>query len=262
MEYTTLDKRGYRKERSEFFGNMERSSRTTNFKRKTMFKPVENKKVYQQVVDQIQQMILNGTLKAGDKLPAERNMVKLFEVSRTSVREAVRALEILGLVECRHGDGNFIRQDFDTGFFEPLSIMFKLHNGNALELFKIRKMLELEAIPAAIANINAEQRSELESIVNQLEAAQTEKEKVKLDTDFHFKIIEASDNYLLKCFYNAASSLMKSFMTDARKVFLKAEKMNILSALHREIFDAIISGNTTAAQAAITKHFDFVIENY
>ncbi|MFA7183466.1 MAG: FadR/GntR family transcriptional regulator [Victivallales bacterium] len=227
-----------------------------------MFKPVENKKVYQQVADQIQNMILDGRLKAGDKLPAERDMAELFQVSRTSVREAVRALEILGLVECRQGDGNFIRKEFDTGFFEPLSIMFKLHNGNALELFKVRKMLEIEAVSLAVERVNDAQRKELKSILEQLTAAGNEEEKVKLDAEFHFKIIEISDNYLLKCFYNAVSTLMKSFISDARKIFLKAEKSRKLSTLHRDILEAIISGDKTRAVNSLSKHFDFVIENY
>lgn len=230
--------------------------------RTVMFKPVENKKVYQQVVDQIQNMILDGSLKAGDKLPAERDMVNLFKVSRTSIREAIRALDILGLVECRQGDGNFIRKEFNIGLFEPLSIMFKLHNGNALELFKVRKMLEIEAVSLAVEQISAAQRDELKSIMEKLANAETEAEKVKLDAEFHFKIIEASNNYLLQCFYNAVSSIMKSFIGDARKIFLKAEKMNKLSELHQEIYSAIISGNPVRATEAIRKHFDFVIENY
>jgi len=226
-----------------------------------MFKPVENKRVYQQVVDQIQNMIFDGSLKAGDKLPAERDMVKLFEVSRTSIREAVRALDILGLVECRQGDGNFIRKEFDTGLFEPLSIMFKLHNGNALELFKVRKMLEIEAISLAVEQITDTQRDELKFIMERLAKADTEEEKVKFDAEFHFKIIEASNNYLLKCFYNAVSGIMKSFISDARKIFLKAEKMNKLSELHKDIYEAIISGNPEQAKESIRKHFDFVIDN-
>ena len=227
-----------------------------------MFKPVENKKVYQQVVDQIQNMIFDGTLKAGDKLPAEREMVKLFQVSRTSVREAIRALDILGLVECRHGGGNYICKDFDTGFFEPLSVMFKLHNGNALELFKVRKMLELEAVSLAAGQITKQQSDELKSIMEKLSQTDSEDEKVKLDAEFHFKIIEASNNYLLKCFYNAVSGIMKSFISDARKIFLKAEKAKKLSKLHEDIYEAVTSRNPEKAQEAITQHFDFVIENY
>ena len=227
-----------------------------------MFKPVGNKKVYQQVVDQIQNMILDGSLKAGDRLPAERDMVKLFQVSRTSIREAMRALDILGLVECRHGGGNFIRKEFGTGLFEPLSVMFKLHNGNAMELFKVRKMLEIEAVSLATEQMTEAQCAELKSIMERLAQTADEDEKVKLDAEFHFKIIEASDNYLLQCFYNAVSSIMKSFIGDARRIFLKAEKTKKLSELHQEIFDAIISGDSGRAAEAIRKHFDFVIENY
>lgn len=227
-----------------------------------MFKPVENKRVYQQVVDQVQNMIFDGSLKAGDKLPVERDMVKLFAVSRTSIREAVRALEILGLVECRQGNGNFIRKEFDTGLFEPLSIMFKLHNGNAIELFKVRKMLEIEAVSLAVEQISDQQRKELKSIMDKLGKAKSEDEKVRLDAEFHFKIIEASNNYLLKCFYNAVSSIMKAFISDARIVFFKTEKLNKLSELHQDIYEAIISGNSDKAKKAIQKHFDFVIEIY
>ncbi|MDD5697727.1 MAG: FadR/GntR family transcriptional regulator [Victivallaceae bacterium] len=226
-----------------------------------MFKPVANKRIYQQVVDQIQTMILDGRLKAGDKLPAERDLTELFQVSRTSIREAVRALEILGLVECRQGGGNFIRKEFNTGLFEPLSIMFKLHNGSALELFKVRKMLEIEAVSLAAGQITAGQRAELKAVMEELAAAEKEEDKAKLDAEFHFRIMEASGNYLLQCFYNAVSSLMQSFIGDARKIFLKAEKMSILAELHREICNAVVSGQAAPAVAAMRKHFDFVIDN-
>ncbi len=73
-----------------------------------MFSPVQNKRVYQQVAEQVQEMILSGALRPGDRLPSERVMAAEFGVSRNSVREAVRAMEILGFVESRQGGGNFI----------------------------------------------------------------------------------------------------------------------------------------------------------
>ncbi|MCK4981339.1 MAG: FadR family transcriptional regulator, partial [Victivallaceae bacterium] len=134
--------------------------------------------------------------------------------------------------------------------------------GNALELFKVRKMLEIEAVALAVEQITNAQRNELKFIMERLAKADTEEKKVKLDAEFHFKIIEASNNYLLKCFYNAVSSIMKSFISDARKIFLKAEKMNKLSELHKDIYEAIISGDPDKAKESIQKHFDFVIENF
>ena len=78
-----------------------------------MFISVKNKKVYEEVIEQIKDMIYNGILKKGDKLPSERDMVEELQVSRTSVREALRSLEVIGLIESRQGEGNFIKESLD-----------------------------------------------------------------------------------------------------------------------------------------------------
>ena len=70
-----------------------------------MFIPIKSTKVYQQVIIQIKDMIDKGTLKKGDKLPSERTLVEQLQVSRASIREALRALEVIGLIECRQGEG-------------------------------------------------------------------------------------------------------------------------------------------------------------
>lgn len=226
-----------------------------------MFKPVKNKRVYQQVADQIQKMILNGNLKSGDRLPAEREMAEMFKVSRTSIREAVRALDILGLVECRQGGGNFIRKDFGSSFFEPLSISFKLQNGSYLDILETRKMLEIEAAALAAERMTEKQRSELQAISEKLAAATGEKLCTKLDAEFHYKIIECTGNFLMQSFYSAVSELMKSFITDARKLFSSRTKRNMLRQQHKQIAEAICSGDSVRASQALRKHFDMVIDN-
>ena len=75
------------------------------------FKPIKNIKVYEQVIEQIKEMIYQGELKRGDKLPSERELRAQFNVSRASIREAFRVLEMIGLIESRPGEGTFIRSD-------------------------------------------------------------------------------------------------------------------------------------------------------
>jgi len=77
-----------------------------------MFNPIKITKVYEQVIQQIKDMIADGTLKKGDKLPSERDMAAMFGVSRTAIREALRSLEMLGLTESRQGEGTFIALSF------------------------------------------------------------------------------------------------------------------------------------------------------
>ena len=73
-----------------------------------MFSNISSKKVYEQVIEQIQESIFNGELKKGDKLPSERELSEQMRVSRTSIREALRVLETLGVVESKQGEGNFV----------------------------------------------------------------------------------------------------------------------------------------------------------
>ncbi|MDD5727742.1 MAG: FadR/GntR family transcriptional regulator [Victivallales bacterium] len=225
-----------------------------------MFKPVKNQKVYQQVADQIQKMILNGSLKSGDRLPAEREMAAIFQVSRTSIREAVRALDILGLIECRHGGGNFIRENFSNSFFEPLSISFKLQNGKYLDILETRRMLETAAAALAAERMSAKQRSELQAVSAKLTAAVQESQRAKLDAEFHYKIIECSGNFLITSFYAAVSELMKSFIAESRKLFSDREKSRMLRQQHQEIAGALCSGDPERASQAVQKHFDMIID--
>ncbi|MCQ4871889.1 GntR family transcriptional regulator, partial [Blautia producta] len=88
----------------------------------------------------------NGELKCGDKLPSERNMTTLFHLSRTSVREAHRAMEMIGIVEKRHGEGNYIVNNAESSLTDVLSIMLILNDGAIDEFMEFRKWIELGAV--------------------------------------------------------------------------------------------------------------------
>lgn len=126
-----------------------------------MFKPVKNMKVYEQVVDQIKEMVRVGQIKKGDKLPTERVMAEELQVSRTSIREAMRALEVVGLIESRQGAGNYIREEFDDVLLEPLSIVFMLQNGTNKDIFELREVLELSTIFLSVMRISDEELKKL-----------------------------------------------------------------------------------------------------
>ena len=89
-----------------------------------MSTPIRNPKAYDQVIEVIKDKIKKGKIKKGDKLPSEREMAESLGLSRASVREALRALEVIGLIESIQGAGNYIRTNFDNSLIEPLSLMF------------------------------------------------------------------------------------------------------------------------------------------
>lgn len=228
-----------------------------------MFKQVKSKKVYQHVVEQIQVMVMNGELKTGDKLPTERDLAEQLGVSRTSIREALRSLEMVGLVESRQGEGNFIGGNMRSNFFEPLSVMFMLNQGNPRDILELRMIIEVEAASLAAKRIKAggceEDVKELNDLMQKLREATSEEESSTADLNLHYKISEITGNYLIMMLLNTISFLMENFVETARGMILvdytSREK---LLAEHQNLVDAISEGDTRKAAKAMRDHLNTI----
>jgi len=229
-----------------------------------MFSPIKSTKVYEQVIEQIQMMIANGDLKKGDKLPSERQLAEQLRVSRTSVREALRALQIIGLIEVKQGDGNFITETFDNCLFEPLSVMFMLQESKPRDIVDLRRIIEIETARLASQRITDGELQELGELIKQLKAlneVQDEKNSVKVDKEFHYKIAHASKNILLFNILNVISALMDNFIEDARGLILTNHGNDILLLdQHENIFRALEKRDPEAAAKAMGVHLDLIIE--
>src|SRR5262245_46615986 len=113
--------------------------------------PIQSTRIYEEIGRQVKQLIAEGRLKTGDRLPPERELAEKFVVSRTSVREALRALESLGLIEIRPGEGTFVRQVSVDALVGPLALMLPSQREAIGELFEARRVLE-PAIAALAAS--------------------------------------------------------------------------------------------------------------
>lgn len=224
-----------------------------------MFTPVKNTKVYEQVIEQIKEMIVSGKLKKGDRLPPERDLVEQLQVSRTSIREAIRALQIIGLVECRQGGGNFIRESFENSLFEPLSIMFTLQNSKPQEILELRKIIEVETARIAAEKIKNEDLEAIKAIIEQMKISEDNEYSAMLDTEMHYKIAHASENFLVVSVLSAVSSLVDAFIKDAREKILKyQENKEVLLKHHEDIYSALAARDKSKAAEAMRKHLDFI----
>ncbi|MCG4545397.1 FadR family transcriptional regulator, partial [Clostridium perfringens] len=189
-----------------------------------MFKPVKNMKVYEQVVDQIKEMVRVGQIKKGDKLPTERVMAEELQVSRTSIREAMRALEVVGLIESRQGAGNYIREEFDDVLLEPLSIVFMLQNGTNKDIFELREVLELSTIFLSVMRISDEELKKLGELVERFKTSRDEEENVKIDSEFHSIIVKGANNVLITNLLEGVSELVDKFISEGRRAILSDER--------------------------------------
>lgn len=225
-----------------------------------MFKPIKNTKVYEQVIEQIKQMIADGTLKRGDKLPSERDLVRQLGISRASIREALRALEIIGLIESKQGEGNFIRKNFDNGLVEPLSIMFMLNQSKPREIFELRKVVEIETAALAAKRINENELETLRNLIVKMEKSDDETIKVKTDKEFHYTIAHASGNFVIINILNTISTLIDEFIKDARKEILIKYSNSIINKQHEAIYNALKQHNPEEATKAMRKHMELIDE--
>jgi GntR family transcriptional regulator, transcriptional repressor for pyruvate dehydrogenase complex len=226
-----------------------------------MFSPVKPTKIYEQVIEQIKDFIKKGELKYGDKLPAERDLCERLKVSRTSIREALRALEILGLIECRQGEGNFIKDNFENSLLESLSMMFMLHGSNPTEVLEFRKIIEPGTAALAARKINVKQLSEIKEVVSLLNNTDDEGKSVEFDKKFHYLITQASGNYIISNMMSAVSSLVDKYIESARMNMFHIEgNKTILNGHHDDIVAAIEARDPAAAAAAMRKHLDYTTD--
>ena len=232
-----------------------------------MFNNITSKKVYEQVIEQIQEKIFYGEFKNGDKLPSERELSEQMGVSRTSIREALRVLETMGVVESRQGEGNFICSNVNKSLIEPLSLIFKLNNGSWEDVIELRQALELETVKFASKRVTREEADEMKFIINKMEEEINNQNRneilVNLDRKFHNKIASISKNYLIECLFLTSSNLFEEFIDDARrKIVNKYSDERVLLNQHKEIYNAIISNDSNLAYKKMEEHMNLIKESY
>lgn len=212
------------------------------------------RKSYQYIVEQIQQRILSGELKFGDKLPPEREMGEIYNISRNSVREALRTLEVIGLIECRHGEGNFITNKIDGCVINALSAMFVLDKGNIAELLQMRRSIELGSVRNIIERKRKTDVAALRKIIDKYEKDADAETYLAIDARFHRTIVELSENTLYKIIFNMLSALI---IPDMRKVVgmtVETDSGGLLYDEHCALLKAIEQGDIKSADAVLTKH--------
>src|SRR5689334_607844 len=124
--------------------------------------PIKSTRIYEEIVRQVKQLIAEGRFKSGDRLPPERELAEKFVVSRTSVREALRALESLGLIDIRPGEGTFVREVSVESLVEPLALVMVSQREALAELFEARQMIEPALAALAARRATPEELHEME----------------------------------------------------------------------------------------------------
>ncbi len=229
---------------------------------------VRQRRLADNIVEQLETMILEGTLRAGERLPAERVLAEQFGVSRPSLREAIQKLAAKGLLVSRHGGGNFVAESLGSTFSDPLLHLLENNADAQRDLLEFRHTLEGScAYYAALRATDVDQQRLGEAFADlqdcyRREGVVTRAEEGAADARFHLAIAEASHNAVLLHTIRGLFDLLKrNVVTNIGGMYaLRDETRNMLMRQHQELYDAIIARRADDARDVIHRHISYVQE--
>jgi GntR family transcriptional repressor for pyruvate dehydrogenase complex len=224
---------------------------------KSDFEIVRKNKVYEEVARQIERLILKK-LNPGDKLPSERELAEMLQVSRSSIRDAIRGLELMGLVEPRQGAGTIVRELSTESVVNPFANALQRKRALVGELLDFRKMLEPPLAARAATHASPDEISEMEEILQRQQGKLSRGETtMSEDAEFHYSIALASGNSVVLKVLDILMDLLRDTRERSMQVEGRPEKS---LAGHRRILAAIKRQDAESAKAAMRRHIEDVEE--
>lgn len=223
----------------------------------SMLRAVEKKRAYEDIVQQVLTLIEDGKLKRGDQLPSERELTETFKVSRTTVREAIRTLESMKLLQCRQGTGTYVLASSEEALIQPLAAALFNKKDDIRDIFYIRKIIEPQVAHLAAENAMPQEIEEMETILRkQKESIERGENIIETDSAFHNLMAKATTNRVMERLIAALIDLLKQSREDYLMENENDERAKRSLEGHRQILSAIKKGDSTAAQKSMLRHIE------
>jgi GntR family transcriptional repressor for pyruvate dehydrogenase complex len=228
------------------------------------FEPVQAEKLSAAVIRQIEQLILRGILRPGDRLPSERELSERMGVSRPSLRDAIADLQERGLLDSRPGSGVFVAEVLGSAFSPALINLFSQHDESVFDYLAFRRDMEGLAAERAAKLGSDTDLKVIDTILAKMEAAHGKRastDEAELDAAFHMAIIEASHNVIMLHMMRSMYDLLKQGVFYNRQVMFrnKTTRADLLDQ-HRAINAGLQARDPAAARLAVNAHLDYVEE--
>lgn len=217
--------------------------------------PMEDKRFkYDIIANDVIALIADGAYMPGDRLPSESELIKMFSVSRVTLRESLKKLSMMGIVSIVQGSGTYVEEVTPAKFMRPLYPLLAAKGGNVEDIYTIRALLESGACELAAEKRTAEDVRALERLVGGMEAALARIDYAaysELDREFHYTIQKAGGNNVMIMIH----SLFRRFIDGYTPAINKSRDIVARSmADHRRIFEAVESGRSRLAALLMREH--------
>lgn len=224
---------------------------------KPIYKAIKTSRLYEQIVQQVEDSIMSGQLKQGDQLPAERELALRFGVSRTAVREAVKSLREKGLVEAYTGRGTFVTNGTSQAIRQSLDLMVRINQQDgASHLAELRQVLEPGIAALAATRIEEQLLSTMREAVQAMDRGLHDPDAyIEADLDFHLALAEAAGNPLVLSLLDSIVGLLREQRSRIFNVDGGPERGQFH---HKRILDAVERRDAEAARETMQAHLEQV----
>ncbi len=224
------------------------------------YTPIQAERLYERIAQQVEQRLLTGDLKVGDRLPPERELAEQFGVSRTAVREAVKALRQKGLVEVQPGRGTFITNGTSRAVRHSLDLLMKIGGADgSANLVEVREIIEPEIAALAATRATEEHVAAMREAVATMDTALQDPDTfIEADLDFHLALAEATQNALIPTLIDSIVDLLRE---QRARIFRVEGGPQRGQFHHKRILDTIVRRDPEAAREAMRAHLRQVRED-
>ncbi len=225
-----------------------------------LFRSIKHQRISDEIVGQIKDLISEGKLKPGDRLPPERDLIKEFGVSRPSLREALNSLVATGFLEVKQAKRTYVKSLTSSMIRDPLSLLIRADAQKIFDLVEVRKAMEAWGAFHAAERASDEDVQRLETIVEEMSTAlKNEKPWEKQDADFHLALAQATHNTIQIHMMSTMSDLLREYMAAIfSSTFADGTKAKKLFRQHHQIFNAIKTHSPEKARERMLTHLDYV----
>lgn len=229
-----------------------------------MTEPIRPAKLADTIADHLEQLILEGSLRPGEKLLAERELAQRFDVSRPSLREALEKLEKRGLLSSGRGGSTYVAPLLGEGFTEPLYAALASRPETTFDYLEFRRFIEGSAAYFAALRGTDVDRALLKRCFETMEEAHGKddsSDEAESDADFHLAVYEASHNLVMLHIMRSLSDMLrKDVFYNRAKLYQRQGVRELLLEQHRAVYETVMAGDPIAARAAAEAHIDFTRE--
>lgn len=230
-----------------------------------VFKPIRPKKISEEIVEQIKELITQGELTPGKRIPSERELASFLGVSRPSVREAIMVLEAMGYLESRQGGGTYVRSLAENSLADPLAMLMSTNDPRMMNyLIEVRMGIEAWGAYLAAQRATDSDIATLRELLAVMEQQSSDGGwDADIDAEFHYSLMAATHNTLQMHIMNTIQGLFRRGVEFAHTQLYPQEGLiDLLKKQHREIVEAIAEHDPDRARQMMLNHLTLVQKNF